>query len=80
MSEEPILVQGIIDCFFEEEKEIVIIDYKTDHIPKVNGEEILRSRYKVQLDYYQRAIEQITGKKVKQRILYSFALEKEVEV
>lgn len=80
MSEEPILVQGIIDCFFEEDGQIVIVDYKTDHIPKENGEEILRSRYKVQLDYYQRAIEQTTGKKVSQRILYSFALQKEVEV
>ena len=80
MSEEPILVQGIIDCFFEEHGQIVIVDYKTDHIPKENGEEILRSRYKVQLDYYQRAIEQTTGKKVSQRILYSFALQREVEV
>lgn len=80
MSEEPILVQGIIDCFFEEDGQIIIVDYKTDHIPKENGEEILRSRYKVQLDYYQRAIEQITGKKVSQRILYSFALEREVVV
>ena len=80
MSEEPILVQGIIDCFFEEDGQIIIVDYKTDHIPKENGEEILRSRYKVQLDYYQRAIEQITGKRVSQRILYSFALEREVEV
>lgn len=80
MSEEPILVQGIIDCFFEEDGQIVIVDYKTDHIPKESGEDILRSRYKVQLDYYQRAIEQITGKKVSQRILYSFALEREVIV
>ncbi|SHM76440.1 DNA helicase/exodeoxyribonuclease V, subunit A [Anaerosporobacter mobilis DSM 15930] len=80
MSEEPILVQGIIDCFFEEHGQIVIVDYKTDHIPKESGEEILRSRYKVQLDYYQRAIEQTTGKKVSQRILYSFALQREVEV
>ena len=80
MSEEPILVQGIIDCFFEEDGQIIIVDYKTDHIPKENGEEILRSRYKVQLDYYQRAIEQITGKKVSQRILYSFALGQEVNV
>jgi ATP-dependent helicase/nuclease subunit A len=79
-SEEPILVQGIIDCFFEENGEIIIVDYKTDHIPRADGEDILRNRYKVQLDYYQRAIEQITGKKVSQRILYSFALEKEVEV
>lgn len=80
MSEEPILVQGIVDCFFEEEGKVIIVDYKTDHIPKEGGEEILRNRYKIQLDYYQRAIEQITGKKVSQRILYSFALEKEVEV
>ncbi|WP_455714019.1 helicase-exonuclease AddAB subunit AddA [Anaerosporobacter sp.] len=80
MSEEPILVQGIVDCFFEEDEKVIIVDYKTDHIPKEGGEEILRNRYKIQLDYYQRAIEQITGKKVSQRILYSFALEKEVEV
>ncbi|HEX3020774.1 MAG TPA: UvrD-helicase domain-containing protein [Lachnospiraceae bacterium] len=79
-SDEPVLVQGIIDCFFEEEGQIVIIDYKTDRLGGNDGEDVLRSRYKVQLDYYQRAVEQITGKKVSERILYSFYLGKAINL
>ena len=40
--------------------------------------EILVKRYKVQLDYYQRALEQMTGKKVKERIIYSLSLQQEI--
>ena len=54
---------------------MVLIDYKTDH---VSDGEILVKRYKVQLDYYQRALEQMTGKRVKERIIYSLALQKEI--
>ena len=60
---------------YEEEDGMVLIDYKTDH---VSDGEILVKRYKVQLDYYQRALEQMTGKRVKERIIYSLALQKEI--
>lgn len=74
-SDELVLIQGIIDVWLEEEDGMVLIDYKTDH---VSDGEILVKRYKVQLDYYQRALEQMTGKRVKERIIYSLALKKEI--
>lgn len=71
--DENVLVQGIIDAFFEEEEEIIIVDYKTDN---VNNEKELVEKYKTQLDYYGMAIEKITGKKVKEKIIYSVKLDK----
>jgi len=76
-TDEFVLVQGIIDAFFYEKDEIVIVDYKTD---RVNQEEELISRYHSQLDYYEKALTMMTGKKVKERFLYSFALKKIVSV
>lgn len=68
---EYIMLQGIIDCYFEEADGVVLVDYKTDYIK--DGElEKAKEKYKVQLDYYKRAIEEITGKKVKEKYLYLF--------
>ena len=69
--EETVLIQGIVDAYFEEEDGLVLLDYKTDVIKA--PEELVR-RYKVQLDYYQEALESLVGKPVKERILYSFYL------
>ncbi len=74
---EQVLIQGIIDIFFEEEGRIVVADYKTD---AVNTSEELIRRYKVQLDYYQEALEKLTGKEVSEKIIYSFALGKEIVI
>ncbi|MEG2441720.1 MAG: helicase-exonuclease AddAB subunit AddA [Acetivibrio sp.] len=76
-SEELVIVQGIIDAFFEEDGELVLLDYKTDH---VTDKQELVDRYRSQLCYYQEALEQIIGKKVKERIVYSFALGEEIEL
>ena len=71
------LIQGIIDLCFEEDGELVIVDYKTDRVNKsAAGEQNLVKRYAVQLDYYAKALAQLTGKRVKEKIIYSFALEK----
>ncbi len=70
-SEETILVQGIIDVFFEEENELVVLDYKTDFVSEPRE---LIDRYKTQLEYYGEALEKLTGKRVKERWIYSFAL------
>lgn len=71
------LIQGIIDLYFEEDGELVIVDYKTDRVNKsAAGEQNLVKRYAVQLDYYAKALAQLTGKRVKEKIIYSFALEK----
>lgn len=75
--EELVLVQGIIDAFFYEGEEIVLVDYKTDHC--YEEEELIR-RYRQQLDYYQRALEMTSGKKVKERLIYSFAMKKTISV
>ncbi len=72
---ETVLIQGVIDIFFYENNEIVLADYKTD---KVSCKEELIRRYKTQLDYYQMALEQITGRKVKERYLYSFCLQEAI--
>ena len=72
-----VLIQGIIDAYFEEEDEIVVLDYKTDY---VKSSEELVLRYKKQLELYAEALEQTTGKKVKERVIYSFCLGKEIPV
>ncbi len=76
-SDEYLLVQGIIDVYFEEEDGLVLLDYKTD---KVSKSQQLIDKYHAQLEYYARALHQLTGKQVKEKIIYSFALEKEIEV
>lgn len=76
-SDEIILVQGIIDVFFEEDGELVLLDYKSD---VVRDEAQLIERYKVQLIYYKKALEQILGKRVKEMIIYSLYLGKEIAV
>ena len=72
-----ILIQGIIDALFWEDGEYVIVDYKTDAVKKPQD---LVNLYATQLDYYSRAIEQITGKKVGAKIIYSTKLGCEVSV
>ena len=78
-SDELVLVQGIIDLFFEENDDIILVDYKTDFVPD-NNESILSEKYKIQLDYYAKALERITKKKVKEKIIYSFCLGKEIRL
>ncbi len=72
--EEMILIQGMIDCWFEEEGGLVIVDYKSDRVDPKTGEQELIRRYRVQLEYYRRALTQSTGKPVKECRIYSFAL------
>ncbi len=74
---EEILVQGIIDVYFEEPDGLVVLDYKTDRARDA-GE--LKERYHAQLDYYAKALERMTGRRVKEKIIYSFALREEIVV
>lgn len=69
---ESVLIQGIIDVFFEEGDGIVLLDYKTDAVSSMKE---LWNRYETQLDYYSQAISKLTEKPVKEKILYSFHLE-----
>ena len=71
-SEEKVLIQGIIDAFFEEDGKVILLDYKTDRVE--TGQQLME-RYETQLDYYTEAIENIYGKQVMEKVLYSFSLE-----
>ena len=70
-----ILVQGIIDVYFEEDDGLIVLDYKTD---KIYDAKELADRYRAQLDYYAKALTQMTGKPVKEKIIYSFTMKKEI--
>ncbi len=78
-SEEIVLTQGIIDAYFEEEGEWVLVDYKTDYVEQGQEKE-LAERYRTQLNYYARALEQLTGKRVREKVIYSFSLGKEIMI
>lgn len=70
-----ILLQGIIDVFYETKEGFVLLDYKTD---RVKDKDELINRYKKQMELYTKAIENAYEKKVIRRVLYSFSLGEEV--
>ncbi len=76
-SDTMVLIQGIIDAFFLENREIVLLDYKTDF---VKSEKELVDRYRRQMELYQEALEDNLGMKVKEKLIYSFCLEKVIYV
>lgn len=72
---ELLLLQGMIDCYFEEDGKLVLVDYKTDFVHnKTEDIESLASKYRPQLEYYARALEKMTSKKVKEKNLYFFSV------
>lgn len=74
-----ILIQGIIDCYFYEDDQVVIIDYKTDEITHSDLEPV-KNEYSQQVLSYKEAVEKISGKKVKGCYLYLFDIGQAVEV
>ncbi len=80
---ETVLVQGVIDCFFYNENgEIILVDYKTDRLPcdREIAVQKLRDTHTAQLKYYARAVEEICGKAPKSTLIYSLCLGDIVEV
>lgn len=78
---EKILVQGVIDCFFEEKDgSVTLLDFKTDRVFPQNGKAELIKRYSAQLSYYRKAVESILEKKVAHTYIYSFSLSCEIEI
>ena len=76
---EQVLLQGVVDCWFETLEGITVVDFKTDRVTRQTvlerGEE-----YRPQLTAYSRALEEVTGRKVVRRMLWFFALDQAVEV
>lgn len=71
-----VMVQGIIDCYFEEEDYLILVDYKNSYINQKDREAVLarlKETYKGQIAIYQEALEAIRQKKVKEAYLYLFS-------
>ena len=84
---ENLFVQGIIDLFIQSnDGTYTLIDYKTDHISREYSgrekdfEELLAERHREQLSYYKYALEKITKGKVSRVLIYSFALNREIDI
>ncbi len=77
-TEDSILVQGIIDLYYINQKdELVLVDYKTDYVE--NQDELI-TKYKTQLDLYKTALEEALNKKVSKKYIYSTYLDKEIKI
>ena len=68
---EPVLIQGVIDCLAREEDGLLLVDYKTDRTSGL-ALETLRERYRLQLEYYARALQAIRQEKITGKYLYFF--------
>lgn len=77
--EDTVLVQGIIDGYYETDEGIVLMDYKTDSL-QPGQEQKLVERYRTQMDLYREALEEMTGKKVTRCMLYAFSLGTAIEL
>ena len=77
LDDETIVVQGIIDCAFEEGGKLILLDYKTDRVEDL---EILRERYGGQLRLYRRAMRECFGMEVAETLIYSFWLNAGVRI
>ena len=71
---ESIMLRGIIDVYFEEDDNIILIDYKTDFVNDENKEDVIK-RYKKQINLYSEVLEELTGKKVKEKWIYLFGID-----
>ena len=74
--EEQVLLQGVVDCFFEEDGELVVVDFKTDRIGRTQIEE-RAEHYRPQLEAYSMALMRVMGKKVREKVLYFFSVGEE---
>jgi ATP-dependent helicase/nuclease subunit A len=71
LMQEPILIQGVIDCLFEDERGVVLLDYKTDRISRQQWAEAAE-RHRFQLELYAEAIESVLGRKVDECHVFFF--------
>ena len=75
-ADDSVLLQGVVDCFFEEDGELVVVDFKTDRIGRTQIEE-RAEHYRPQLEAYSMALMRVMGKKVREKVLYFFSVGEE---
>lgn len=82
ISGETVVIQGIIDCYFEEEGKYILLDYKSNYIDKDDPDEKERmiSLYKEQINLYREALETITDTPVSEAFLYLTAVAQTVKI
>lgn len=76
-NEDTVVVQGIIDAYFIEGDELVLLDYKTDRVKNIDE---LKDRYHVQLELYAKTLEKLTGMRVKEKLIYAFHFDDSLEL
>ena len=77
-TDEKILVQGIIDLYYiDKNDKMILVDYKTDYVSNNNEQELI-DKYKAQLEIYKRALEQALNRPVEEVYIYSTYLDKTV--
>ena len=69
---EEVLLQGVIDAWFDDGDGVTVIDFKSDRI-QPGGEALRGEEYRQQLSAYSRALEEILGRPVRRRVLWFFA-------
>lgn len=75
------IIQGIVDCLFEEEDGWVLLDYKTDRLYQIEDVQTeMENRYEVQLNVYTEAVEEILRVSIKEKMLYLFSAHKEIMI
>lgn len=79
LKKDEVVISGVIDSYFEEEDEWVIIDYKTDYLGVGSKAEKAKT-YRPQLELYKDALEASTDKKVKEAYIYLFDIQEAVRV
>lgn len=83
LSGEKIIIQGTIDCYFEEKGRYILLDYKSNYVGSSDDEEEierLKDSYRPQLELYREALERIRGVKVEEACLYLFSVGSEINI
>lgn len=70
-----VLIQGVVDLLLEEESGYLLLDYKSDHLPR---SEDFEERYSYQLSLYREALQPLLKKPILETWIYSFHLKKPV--
>ncbi|PKK40608.1 ATP-dependent nuclease, subunit A [Clostridiaceae bacterium JG1575] len=76
-AKDPMMLNGIIDAFFEEDGQWILLDYKTDAVGPGEAA-VLKQRYAVQIRLYCEALTALTGKKVREAYLYALSLQEAI--
>ena len=74
---ETVVIEGVADCAFVENGELVVVDFKTD---RASDESVLVEHYREQLSVYRRCLSEVIGLPVKETVIYSFSLGKTIEI